>query len=268
MRLLYLIANQTIDEPVVHYATQVAKKIGASLHILVVTTDEKLQKTALEELVGINESLTEINFQISSDVGDPVDAMNAALEEKTYEMVLMGVPRRRRVIPSQFRFISHRIIKSCSIPIMLIRRVSESLERILVCTSGKEISKPVVDLSTKLAGAAKLQATLLYVAGAVPSMYTGIEGMDESLENLLETDTPLAQHLRRSAELLSTRNIPAEIKVKHGDVVGAILEEVDTRNYDLIVLGESSEQALTRLLLGNVTQQIINRAASAVLIVK
>jgi nucleotide-binding universal stress UspA family protein len=247
---------------------EVVKKMGASLDILVVSTDSAHQKAALEELNTINQSLDEIDFQVSSQVGDPVDALLAALEEETYEMVLMGVPRRRRVIPSQYRFLSNRIIKHCPIPIMLIRRVSKKFDNMLVCTGGKPISQPVVDLSTKLAGTAQLKATLLNVAGAVPSMYTGIEGMDESLKNLLATETPLAQHLRSSAEMLSKSNISAEIKVKHGDVVEEILEEVNTGGYDLIVLGEPSEQLLTRLLLGNVTQQIINRAASAVLIVK
>jgi nucleotide-binding universal stress UspA family protein len=99
-------------------------------------------------------------------------------------------------------------------------------------------------------------------------MYTGMMEMEETLEELLETDTPLAQHLRGSADTLSKSGIEAEIKVRHGDVVEAILEETAEGQYDLVVLGETQGQTLRGLLLGNVTQQIINRAPSAVLISK
>lgn len=268
MELLYLIANQNIDESVVQYAAKVVQKMGAALTILVVVQDEEKEKEALHLLDTINASMKDIDFKPVTKIGDPVEAMLAALEEESYQMVLMGVSRRRRVIPSQYRFLSHRIIKNCPVPIMLIRRVSKEFERILVCTGGKEISQPVVDLSAQLANTADLKATLLNVTSAVPSMYTGISEMDEGLENLLVTETPLAQHLRTSAQKLSQHNISAEIKVKHGDVVEEILEEIHEGNYDLVVMGEPSEQMLTRLLLGNITQQIINRAPSAVLIVK
>jgi nucleotide-binding universal stress UspA family protein len=151
---------------------------------------------------------------------------------------------------------------------MLVRHVSRKLERMLVCTGGLEISDPVVNLSAKLADQAGLKATLLTVSTAVPSMYTGMEEIEETLEELLETDTPVAQHLRHSAEQLTKSGVPAEIKIRHGDVVEAILEETLEGNYDLVVLGETEGATLRGLLLGNVTQQIINRAPSAVLISK
>lgn len=51
-------------------------------------------------------------------------------------------------------------------------------------------------------------------------------------------------------------------------MVEGILEETDTGNYDLVVLGSTEGFTLRGILLGNVTQQIINRAACAVLVVK
>ena len=137
-----------------------------------------------------------------------------------------------------------------------------------MCTGGLQISQPVVELSAKFAGQAGLQATLMTVAAAVPSMYTGMMEMEETLEELLSTDTPLAQHLRHNAEMLTKSGIQAEIKVRHGDVVEAILEETAQGEYDLVVLGETQQQTLSGMLLGNVTQQIINRAPSAILITK
>jgi nucleotide-binding universal stress UspA family protein len=268
MRFLYLITNQQIDEHVMHYAIRVVEKMEANLDILIIAKNQEQEQNVLNDLDRIKSDLERIPVNIASEIGDPVEVMESALEKEDYDLVMMAVPRRRRIIPSQSRFLSNRIIKSCPVPILLMRGVREDFNHILICTGGQEISEPVVYLSSWLASAADLKATLLNVTSAVPSMYTGIGEMDESLETILEGETPLAQHLRRSAKLLEDHQVKAEIKVKHGDVVEAILEEVNTGHYDLVVLGEPSEDTLTRMLVGNITQQIINRAASAVLIVK
>ena len=172
------------------------------------------------------------------------------------------------MIPSKFRLMIQKIIKQSEIPVLLVRKSSENLDRMLVCTGGLEISEPVVSLSARLAGQVGMQATLLTVSAPVPSMYTGMDEMEETLEEVLETETPLSLHLRKSAEMLTKSGINAEIKVNHGDVVEAILEEAGSALYDLVVLGSTEGWTLRGLLLGNVTQQIINRAPCAVLVVK
>jgi len=268
MKFLYLITSQQIDEHVVHYAIHVVEKMGANLEILVVAKKQGQDQAIMEDIERLKGELENIPLKISSQIGDPVEVMESAFEQVQYDLVMMAVPQRRRIIPSQFRFLSNRIIRHCPAPILLMRGEREDFNRILICTGGQQISEPVVKLSSHIAGEAHLKATLLNVTSAVPSMYTGIGEMDESLETILEGETPLAQHLRRSAKLLEDHHVSAEIKVKHGDVVEAILEEVNTGNYDLVVMGEPSEDTLTRMLVGNITQQIINRAASAVLIVK
>ncbi len=268
MKLLYLIANQPIVKSVALYTVEVAKRTHSSVHALMVAEHQNKLAEAEADLAQIAPIFEGIPYTARHALGDPVKLLNEELAKEHYDMVLMNVHRRRRVWPSEFRFMSQRIIKNCPVPIMLIRRVNHDFRRMLVCTGGLNISKPVVELSAKLAGEAELEATLLNVVSAVPSMYTGMEEVEETLEELLETDTPLAQHLRRCAEILANHNIKAAIEIRHGDVAEAILEEAKEGNYDLIVLGASDSQTLRGLLLGNVTQQIINRATSAVLVVK
>lgn len=268
MKLLYLIANQNMNPAVADFVAQVAVKMNASVMVLVAAETSKDFEQAKESFEDASKSLAGVSFSAKFVQGDPVSIMKEEVRQENYEMILMGVHRRQRLIPSHFRVVSQRIIKHAPLPIMLIRDIRGKLERMLVCTGGLQISQPVVELSTKLAGQAGLQATVLTVAAAVPSMYTGMMEMEETLEELLRTDTPLAQHLRHSAELLTKSGIQAEIKVRHGDVVEAILEETAEGQYDLVVLGETQRQSLIGLLLGNVTQQIINRAPSAVLITK
>jgi len=268
MKLLYLIANQQMIPAVADFVAQVAKKMCASVLVLVIAESSKMLEEAKASVAAAGQPLEGIEYSTKFVQGNPVSIMKEETEQGDYEMLLMSVRRRQRLIPSPLRMLAQRIIRHSPIPVMLIRDTRGKLERMLVCTGGFQISQPVVELSAKLAGQAGLQATLMTVAAAVPSMYTGMMEMEETLEELLSTDTPLAQHLRHSAETLTQSGIQAEIKIRHGDVVEAILEETAKGEYDLVVLGETQRQSLSGMLLGNVTQQIINRAPAAILITK
>ena len=116
--------------------------------------------------------------------------------------------------------------------------------------------------------AAGAQTTLLHVANPVPSMYTGLPAMEETLAELLQTDTPAARHLRRGAEVLDQLGVAAELKLRRGVAADEILREADEGDYDLIVIGKRSGAAwLNGLLVGDVARQIVDGAARPVLVV-
>lgn len=268
MKILYLIPGQEMSPITTRFAAKVATRMGVSVHVLAVSSDEEVLERAAATLASAQEEFGDVEVTSEFVAGDPVSALQAELKKTEYTLMLMRVNRRRKVIPSRQRLMFHRIMRESGIPVLMVRQASENLDRMLVCTGGMKISEPVVVLSARLAGQVGMKASLLTVSAPVPSMYTGMDEMEETLEEVLETDTPMAQHLRHSAEILTDSGIEAEIKVKHGDVVEAILEEAGTGEYDLVVLGSTEGWTLRGLLLGNVTQQIINRAPSAVLVVK
>ena len=268
MKLLYLIADQPVAPSVAAFIAKVTRQTSSSLHVLAAASNNRFRNEVEEGQSVLEEEFAGLDYSVTAVDGDPLELLLKELDREQYEMVLMGVHRRRNLVPSNFRRMSNRIIRQSPVPIMLVRRVSSRFERMLICTGNMESAKEVVQLSAKLAGTANMKATLLNVAGAVPSMYTGLGEMEETIEELLATDTPLAQQLRRCAARLTEHDIEAEIEIRHGDVVEAILEEATEGKYDLIVLGETGARELRGMLMGNVTQQIINRAASAVLVFK
>jgi nucleotide-binding universal stress UspA family protein len=268
MKFLLLAINQSLDIPHLDYSVDVAKRTGSSMTMLVITKEEIPPEKTKEFLAGVQGRFLDVPHEIKFTVGNPRQLMLNEIEDENYDLVIMGIHPRRRVVPSAYRLLSQKIIKQSPIPVMLVREADPRLERILICTSGQDISEPVVEFSANLAGTAGLKATLLYVTGAVPSMYTGMYEMEEKLEKLLITDTPLANHLRTSAEVLAENNVEAQIELRRGDVAESILQEAEEGDIDLIVLGVSGSNILTGMLLGNVTQQIINHACCAVLIVK
>jgi nucleotide-binding universal stress UspA family protein len=267
MKFLYLSVDQMISSQIAAFVSDVAKRTGSSVTLFAVADKEKSVEKIQKQISEIEEIIAG-PLEVKLEAGDSVSLILEEIEAGDYDIAIMGIRQRRRVVPSAYRMLSQKIIKQSPIPVMLVRDADPKLERILICTGGQDISVPVVEFSANLAGTAGLKATLFYVTGAVPSMYTGMNEMEEKLEELLETDTPLAKHLRASAEVLAQNNVEAQIEIRHGDVAESILQEAEEGDYDLIVLGTSGSNTLAGLLLGNVTQQIINHAHCAVLIVK
>ncbi len=268
MKILYFIPNQELSPITIHFTAKVATRMGVSVHVLAVSNDSEKLERAAATLASAQDEFGDMTVTSEFISGDPITVLQAELKRDNYALLLMRVNRRRHLIPSRFRFMFHQIMRQSGVPVLMVRKASEKLDRMLVCTGGMQISEPVVSLSTRLAGQVGMTASLLTVSAAVPSMYTGIKAMEETIEEVLESDTPMAQHLRHSAEMLTNHGIDAEIKIRHGDVVEAILEEAIQGKYDLIVLGSTEGWTLRGLMLGNVTQQIINRAPCAVLVVK
>jgi nucleotide-binding universal stress UspA family protein len=267
MKLLYL-TTHALKSPILAFTAELAELTDSSVTLLVGTKDVKGVEKIEANIKKVAEALINNPYEIKVEVGDPFRLVCEELEAEEYDLVIMGVRPRRRMVPSGFRHLSQKIINISPIPVLLVREENLKLEKILICTGGQSISEPVVKFSAKLAREADLQATLLYVTSAVPSMYTGMDEVEETLVEVLATDTPLAKHLRISAGILAGNNVKAEIEICHGDVVESILNEAQEGEYDLVVLGASESNTLAGILLGNVTQQIINRAGSAVLIVK
>jgi nucleotide-binding universal stress UspA family protein len=100
-------------------------------------------------------------------------------------------------------------------------------------------------------------------------MYTGLDEVEEHLPELLQTDTPMAQHLRHAVDVVARRNVEAELELRHGAVSDEILQESKTGHYDLIVLGASKASThFAGWLMGDVTAQVLKASRCPVLVVR
>jgi len=160
--------------------------------------------------------------------------------------------------------------------VLVVKRVKNRLERVLVCTGGADVALPVIEAGAWLAQGVGARVTLLHVGSPVPSMYAGLGEIEETLSDLLQTDTPFAQHLREGAELLAERRVESELKLRYGVVADEILCEIQEGDHDLVVIGASGAggggwlggRLLGNWLLGNVTRQVLNDAPCSVLVLR
>jgi nucleotide-binding universal stress UspA family protein len=165
--------------------------------------------------------------------------------------------------------LSHRLANRAEVSVLLVRNPPESIENILICTSGRPESTPAVSFGIKLAQAIKANATILYVASSTPSMYTGLPALEESLEQVLARESPLSDHLKEAASIAEAAGVETKLELRHGVVVEEIVRACEMKPNDLVVIGAPKPGALIELvLLGRVAPQLITSCKCSTLIVR
>jgi len=110
---------------------------------------------------------------------------------------------------------------------------------------------------------------VLHVVDAMPSMYAGLEKMEETLAELLQSATERSKELTWAAQVIKSECEISELKLRRGIVADEILRESLEGDHDLIVVGSPmAAGGLVRALLGNVTREIVSRAQCPVLVVR
>jgi nucleotide-binding universal stress UspA family protein len=191
------------------------------------------------------------------------------IHQGDYDLVIvdanLGAEPRHRHLSARAR----AIVRRSPISVLVFQPAVQKIKHVLICTGGLHLSDPVIETGAQLARAFNAEVSLLHVVGAIPSMYTGLDQIEETLPELLSTDTPIAQHLRSSAEILDQYQVPSQLILRRGIVNNEIIREVSLGEYDLIVTGPpKSSHGFIRLFLGDVVEDVIEHTAIPFLIVK
>jgi len=200
--------------------------------------------------------------------GDPAEEILKEADLGQYDLVVVGRRAASTMLTTLLRPVARKVADQAPTCVLVVNEDREALRRILICTAGIKTDERVIQAGARLAGAAQAKTTILHVTHPVPSMYTGLEAMEETLPELLQTDTPLAEHLREGARLLAEKGVPAEIKLRHGMAHDEIVREAEQGDYDLIVMGPNPTKGLSRLLTEDITAQVIELAPCPVLVVR
>jgi nucleotide-binding universal stress UspA family protein len=225
--------------------------------------------TAHRCLTSAREKLEDGAIELRIRKGDPAAQILAEIDEGTYDLVILGsneAPGLRRHFLGS---VTTRVVRRAPISVLVAQQARSHLERFLICSGGAETARPVIEAGARLAREVGARATLLHVVTPVATMYTGLGEIDESLSELLHTDTPIARNLRAGAEILARHHVPAEVKLRYGVVADEIMRESREGDYDLILMGAKSGLVrFKRLMLGVVTEEVVERCMRSVLIVR
>jgi nucleotide-binding universal stress UspA family protein len=100
-------------------------------------------------------------------------------------------------------------------------------------------------------------------------MYAGLEQMEETLAELLQSDSDISRELKLASEVVGRECSISELKLRRGIVVDEVLREGHEGDYDIIVLGSSrAAGGLVRALMGDLARELVQRAQRSLLVVR
>jgi nucleotide-binding universal stress UspA family protein len=269
LKILIIVTDIQSDKAAIEFGGLLARVTSAATTLLHVARDQTKKAEGERILSEAEDMLPDLSVNTNLCTGKLVSRSLTELRENPYDLVVIGDGQRLPLAQGDRRQLAQALVNRSEASVVVARRPRRELKRILICTGGIQVSEQVIQAGAFLAKAAGAQATLLHVAGTIPSMYTGLDEIDESLTELLKTDTPTARHLRHSAALLQKFGVTAQLELRHGVVASEINREATKGQYDLIIIGAPERrQRFKRWLLGNVTGAIVERAPCPVLIVK
>lgn len=268
MKPLILIPHRSYSPAALSHARLIAKKAGTPLHLLYVGTRDRHRKAAPKFIEQAEDQLKGIEVTSEVVIGDPIEELKKAIKSHDIDLVILGEAKKGGFLGLTLDPMVNKVLTQSPVPVIEVEEVCEKLERILICTGGTERANDAIEAGALLANSTGAATTLLYVTGTVPSMYTGLDQMDETLQEILNTDTPLSHHLHHGAEIMQGYDLKAKLELRHGVPSDAIITAAESGDYDLIVLGASRVgKNLRNWLLGNVSKQVIERTNIPVMVV-
>jgi nucleotide-binding universal stress UspA family protein len=257
-------ASTTID-----FGNLVASAFGSDVTLLTVRATQAGPKARTGALAEAREHLPIPPLSHIVRHGNAEAEILSELRTEKYDLLVIGA-REHRGSAGELLLgdVTHRLVRHSPISALVVRGNRHTLKNILVCTGGPPATKATVTTAASLARATGSRATLLHVAVAVPSMYTGLAQLGETLPELLQTDTPTARHLRDSAALMRAHKVEADLELRHGIPANEILRAIERSSFDLLVIGASARQGLDRLLLDEVSLKLVDESAIPVLVVR
>ncbi len=271
MRMLLASVGSKKKKATLHFALEVAQALSAKTTLLGIVDKEEKVEGLERALYKVAQRLAgrglPVRFQV--EMGQAEEIVIAEMERSTYDLVALGALGGKRSRRGFFNSVGMRIVEQTRSSVLVIKGARPSLSRVLMCVSGTEHGHLSVWAGAALACGLGAQATLLHVVDAMPAMYTGLERMEETLAELLQSETDKARELKWAAQVIKAKCDISELKLRRGIVVDEILREAQAGDYDLIVLGSSQTSGgLVRAFLGDLSRQIVSRARRPVLVVR
>lgn len=267
MKILIYMDSEMYHHSPVMMGKIIAKATGGEINVLVVIPKGGHPENGKAIADQVKLDLDGFSPEVFVKQGKSREIIKEELDRNDYQLVIADTDRINRIKKSID--VDPMFIKQSAISLLLTQQTKPKISNILLCCGCKEADYSLINQASSLAGDLGAEITLLHVfPGAVPSMYTGLDQIEETVDEMLQTDTPFAKYLRKGVEILKENKIESEVKIRRGIPIEEIVRETQVENYDLVVIGSSMvDQGLLEMLLGNLAVKIINRVDLPVLVI-
>lgn len=201
-------------------------------------------------------AMPEIDVQTAIRVGsDPADEIVATAEKIRADVIVMGRHGRRGLARWKLGHATAKVVGHAPCPVLVVPEEANLWQRrILVATDGSRYGELAVVAAGQLAEACRLPLTVM--SATLPSSH-GPERRQVARDAVYAAVSDLGR------TGIDVRGIVAE-----GRPDRAIVESAERDGADLIIMGSHGRTGMERMLMGSVSEKVLNQAECAVLVVK
>lgn len=258
------------------FAAHLAQLCRASLTVLTVVKQEKQRDRAEEILQNarfiLDPLLGKGEYRTRLRVGHPAEEIVTEAEEGRYGLAVVGEKQHHGLLT---RFVvgstALRVIEHAPCPVVIVKGEIGPVERVLLCDSGIEENTLVERVAHQLPALLEHadEITVLHVMsqmGAGP----GVDGhlLRADAEQLIEEHTFEGELLDHDMEVLADVGYRSTPKVRHGLVVNEILAEAKEGSYDLVIIGAHGGTGWRKILLDDISHQVVVGLQRPVLVIR
>lgn len=154
---------------------------------------------------------------------------------------------------------SLHVVRSAEVPVLISAGAPTSIRRVLVAVDLSPAAGPTIGLAERFARLVGAELRVLTVLEPLPDV-PGVPPIDSNEYFALAQET-----LER--EVWPLVKAPGVEKiVRHGQVVDTLLREATEWKADVVVVGSHGKRWAQRLLLGSVTEQLLNQLPTSLLV--
>ncbi|MDQ4076659.1 MAG: universal stress protein [Chloroflexota bacterium] len=247
------------------FAAHLAQRCDATLTVLTVVKREadRPRGEAILETARfmLDPLLPGSGYETRLRVGHPAEEIVAEAEQGDYRLVVVGEKQHHGLMT---RFVlgstAERVIEHAPCPVVVVKGQVGPVERVLICDSGLQegaiVERVAAQLPALLSNATAI--TVLHVMsqmGAGP----GVDGhqLRADAAQLIEEHAPEGELLEHDVDILADAGLRSRPKVRHGLVVDEILAEAREGAYDLVIIGAHQGSGWHRILLDDISHQIV-----------
>jgi len=165
------------------------------------------------------------------------------------------------------------IVSQVEIPLLLARRYTKSIEKVLICTGGEETSVDTLKIGGKFVSFSKAQVCVLHVMSQLAlEVSSQADDLRDTAQTAIQKKTREGLHLAWAVNQIqkagaSTPVIPV---LRHGLVLDQVIAELREGKYDLLVIGSHHVSGRSRTLdafLEDVASDLVSATSCSVLII-
>ncbi len=266
-RILLATDGSEYSNSAIAIAGEMARKCGAKLYIVSIALNNpsteslepsrgaEAERMAMANVEAARDRLgcTDCEIRVLQDA-NPAPAIVEAAEKLRADVIVMGRRGRRGLARWKLGHATARVVGKAPCPVLVVPESARMWRnKVLLATDGSRYGDTAAVIAGNIAVMCALPLTAISVV--LPS-------------HAPERRREAQQALERVRQVMSEKGVRVDIRLLEGRPEQAIVEAAEKEGADLVVMGSHGRTGLDKVLMGSVSERVLNQTSCPILIAR